>query len=660
MLSVFLLIVGLLFAALGQFYFSYRRVYVWDGVLFWAIAVYSFGLLLWRTTRQQRGERVRRPVSRVSVRELRVLGAIGGMGIAFLAGGMARQSDRIDFRWPFWLWLTGMGCFLLSFALPAPLSAIKGWQQRLLDWFHRHWREVAGLTLLLLAALLVRAFDLEHIPANLGGDEGTQGVAALKLLGPPLGNPFAASDWFSVPTMSYLAYGVSMRIFGESVAGLRALSALAGTLTVLTTFLLARELWGRRAAWLAATALTCAHTHVHFSRLGSNQILDGLFMTLSLWLLVRALRLRRAIYFALAGLVIGLGWYAYFGARLVGIVVACYLVWRVVVEYRFLHRHRWLLVILLAAALVAVAPLMLHYARHPDALASRARQVSIFASGWLEREQVITGRSAASLLLQQFAKSISAFNFTLDPTFWYYPAIPTLDLISGVFFILGMVWALAHCRWPNNGLLLIWFWLALITGWVMTENPPSSQRMTVLSPALALLVALGLKWLIELSLRVFELSGEANADTNRYLRNWIVGMFLVAMAILNLRYYFLVYTPTRVYGNPTAEIATELSRYLEQQQDDLVIYFHGPNQMYWDFGTVAFMAQGVKGVNVPPLADGELQIPVLDGGARFVILADRLGELDLVRERYPNGEEMHVYSRANNRLLYVLYTVERE
>jgi len=645
------LLLGLAFASLGQFYFAYRREYVWDGLFFWCAAVLSFALLLRRVERRERGRPDRRWLDWVRRHPLRALARIGGAGLALLAGWLAqRRPATADFGGLLWLWLIGVVCFISTFLPSLALKSVGEAQPRLLRWPHTHRGELAGLAALLLAALLVRGVDLEHIPANLGGDEGTQGAAALELVRPPLGNPFS-TGWYSVPTMSFLAYGLAMRLFGESVAGLRALSALIGTGTVLTTFLLARELWGRRVAWLAAVALAGFHYHVHFSRLGSNQIADGFFMTLTLWLLVRGLRSRREIYFALAGAAMGLGWYGYFGARLVGIVVALYLAWRAAAEHRFLARHGRALLILLGAALVVVAPLLFHYVDHPDALFSRPRQVSIFASGWLAREQEITGHSAASLMLQQFWKSISAFNYTLDPTFWYRPDIPLLDLVSGALFVLGLLWTLAHCRRPANGLLLLWFWLALILGWVVTENPPSSQRMTVIAPALALLVSLGLNWLARLAPRVSRLTFDVSRITYYAL--------LVPIVILNLHYYFRVYTPTRVYGNPNSEVATELSRYLARQNDDCVVYFYAPPFMYWGFGTFRFMASGVAGVDAPPVGEGEP--PEIDPsrGMHFVFLPERLGELEIVRARYPGGLETPVYSIVDERLLYVLYEVGR-
>ena len=670
-IDALLVAVGLGIALLGQFYFALRREYVWDGVLFWCVALVSFGLLRWRTTRLERGRSCRRPASWMHRRPLRTVSVIGGATFATVAGWLARQRPATaDFSDLLGVWLIGVTSFLLAFVPP---TGVKGAWPRAICWFRGHRIELAGMAALLLVALAARAVALEHIPSNLGGDEGTQGVAALKLLEPPLGNPFS-TGWFSVPTMSFLAMGLSMRLFGGGVAGLRALSALVGTATVLTTALLARELWGRRVAGMAAAALTCSHFHVHFSRLGSNQIADGLFVTLTLYLLVRGLRSKREITFALAGAVTGLGWYGYFGARLVGIIVVLYLAWRAVVEYRFLARYGRLLLIMLGAALVVTAPLLFHYVDHPENLVSRSRQVSIFASGWLAREREITGRSTADLLLQQFWRSISAFHYTLDTTFWYRAAIPLLDPVSGVLFVLGLVWATAHhhsqraipmarCHWPANGLTLLWFWLALFAGWVLTENPPSSMRLVIVSPALAILVGLGLNWLMELGRRVL--------DRGRDQWDDVAVVVLSTVAFINLYYYFAVYTPSRVYGNPTAEVATELGRSLAQRDDGRTlqeghsdgtrtVYFHAPPFMYWGFGTLSFLARDVTGIDVPPPERDEAPVPDLSRGARFVFLPERLSELEAVRGQAPGGVETPVYSSADGRLLYVTYEVPAE
>jgi hypothetical protein len=568
------------------------------------------------------------------------------MWLALLAACLAqRWRATDDFSVPLLLWLTGVACFLLAFV---PSFSLRRMGQCLTQWLQERRTELAGLLVLLLMALVVRAFDLEHIPVNLGGDEGTWGMEALAVVGQGLANPFA-TRWFAFPSMSFVARGLSMRLFGDTIAGLRMLSALIGTASVLTTFVLTRELWGRRVAWLAAIGLTFGHFHMHFSRLAVNNIADSLFSTLALYLLVRGLRSRRAIHFALAGAVLGLGWYGYFGARLIGVIAALYLAWRGAVEHRFVARYGRLLMVLFGAALVVAVPLIFHYTMYPWDFAAGLNRVSIFSSGWLAREQEVTRRSVTSLLLQQSWKSVSAFHYTLDPTFWYHASIPLLDIVSGILLVLGLVWAVAHRRWPANGLLLLWFWLAVLLGWVLTENPPSSQRLVIVAPALAILVGLGLNWLVGLA------RGMINDE--RRLWNGVVAMILVAMAVHNLHYYFVIYTPTRVYGNPTAEVATELGRTLAQQDDDYVVYFYAPPVMYWDIGNLRFMARGIEGMDVFPPGEGESLEPGLVRGARFVFLPHRLAELEAIRGQYRDGVEAPVHSSADGRLLYVLYEV---
>ncbi len=657
LLSAFLLLVGLGFALLGQFYFACRREYVWDGVFFWCVALLAFGLLLRRERRTGQKRCIRRPWLREQNRVLRVLrpaAAIGGAACALLAGWLARRlPPTADFRGVFWLWLFGVYWFLVAFL---PTFKIKEAWLRLRQWLHENWVELACLAALLATALIVRGVNLERIPANLGGDEGTWGMEALAMFeGGRLANPFA-TGWFAFPSLSFLMWGLSMRVFGASVAGLRAISALIGTATVLSTFVLARELWGRRVAWPAAITLTFGHYHIHYSRLAVNNIADGLLVTLALYLLVRGLRSGKAICFALTGAVIGLGLYGYIGARLIGILIVAYLAWRAVAEYRFLVRNRSLLALTLAAFLVVAGPLLLHYVANPGDFAAGVNRVSILAPGWLARERAWWGVGAATIYWRQVWKSISGFHYTLDPTFWYHAAIPLLDAISGVLMIVGMLWAVVYRRRPGNGLLLIWFWLAVLTGWVLTENPPSSQRMVIVAPALALLTGLGLNWLIAL--------GQRAVGGGDHVWAGAACALLVAVAALNLHYYFAVYTPTLVYANPFAEVATVLGRSLARRTEACTVYFYASPVMYWDHGTMRFLtrvyAPQVQGVDVPPPDEGEPVRPDLSRNACFVFIQERLGELEAVRAQYPGGDESAVYSKADGRLLYVMYKVHSE
>lgn len=546
------------------------------------------------------------------------------------------------------MWVIGVVWVVVAFVPAVPVRrALANLGQRL----YRHRLELAGLAVLLLVALLVRVVDIENIPVNLGGDEASWGLEALAMLDGGLENPFA-TRWFGLPSLPFLFLRLAMKIFGTTVAGLRMLSVLTGTAAVLTTFLLARELWGKRVAFFAAALLAFGHYHLHFSRLAFNCVTDSLFATLTLFLVVRGTRSRRAIHFALAGAVMGLGVYEYYGARLVSVIAIAYLVWQGMMD-RDLRSTYWrMLLVSLGVVLAVAAPILLYYLERPALFGEGWNRVSILSRDWFANERAYSGLGTTALLWRQFSKSVSAFHYTLDPTFHYRSSIPLLDFVSGVLFFLGFVRTAVRWRRQGSSLVLVWFWAAVIMGWVLTENPPSSHRMLVVAPALAILVGLGLNWLVELGQRLI--------GQPRFL-GWdeIAIVILVLIAILNLHYYFIVYTPTGIYGNPTAEIATRLGRYLQEQGDaGDVVYFYGAPAMYAGIPNLRYLARDFELVDVLEGEDPAMSISA-SNGVRFVFLPHRLGGLDTVREKFPDGKEKQVHSKFDSRLLYVLYEVGR-
>ncbi len=610
--------------------------YVWDAALLFSLSVTGLLIAMRRALTHHRVGMGR--VRRCMPLSWHAWGRIGALALSLAVGLMTRdQPAATDFTFPLILWLLAVGAFAATLLLP-PLRQLSFADVRaaLPRW---EWIALGGL---LLTSGAVRIIGLGRIPANFGGDEGTQLLAGLRLIQPPLGNPFA-TGWFSVPTMSFFAYGLAMRVFGVGIAGGRALSALIGVLTVLASWLLGRSLGGRRVGWWVALTVAFASYHIHYSRLASNQIIDPFIGALAMWFLWQGMHRSRSDFWrlpawGLAGMVLGAGWYAYFGARWMTVLAAIILAWRAVISPRFLTRHRRDLVCLFLGWLVVVLPLLSWYAAHPSTLTERYNAVSIFASGWLRREIEITGKSALHLLLQQFWKSISAFHLTPDPTFWYYPQMPLLDFVSGTLMVVGMLAALLRWRWPSRTLTLLWFFSTLVMAWTLTENPPSSQRGLLLVPATALFVAWGIEALIE----IFHL-------WRQYL--WAAGAVMLALIIiLNTGFYFGIYTPRRTYGNPTAEIATAYARFAMANPPEGMTYFFGPPQLYWDFGALAFLLRDQPGIDVMP---GEMPAE-LATPARFVLVVERAAELSRIQSRYPAGD-MYRVTAPDRRILALVY-----
>ncbi|MBN1179140.1 MAG: hypothetical protein JXD18_08015, partial [Anaerolineae bacterium] len=130
---------------------------------------------------------------------------------------------------------------------------------------------------------------------------------------------------------------------------------------------------------------------------------------------------------------------------------------------------------------------------------------------------------------------------------------------------------------------------------------------------------------------------------------------LGAVAALNLGFYFFDYAPTRVYGNPTAEISDVLCDVLETRADVPPVYFDGAPYMYWDFGATAFRLRHLEGRDIAP---GQETEPIsVEEGALFVVLELKMDDFGWLLTHYPGGVTEHYTSDEDGRLLFVLYEV---
>jgi hypothetical protein len=303
-------------------------------------------------------------------------------------------------------------------------------------------------------------------------------------------------------------------------------------------------------------------------------------------------------------------------------------------------------------AYVTVAGPMLSYAQsHPDEWNARLNQVGIIQSGWLDREPELTGESTVRILAEQFIRAAGAFHYYPDRTAWYAAERTLLGFLSGAFAILGMAWAIAHWRDRRYFLVLLWFWSAIITGGMLTESPPSSQRLVIAIPAVALLVTFGLEQSVRLVCRLL--------DIGRTRENVILGVLLTILATGSIYFYFVEFTPTRRYGSANGETATMMGHYLQDLEGDYQAYLFGAPSLYWKFGTMPFMAPEVRGTDVVEPLDGPPDF--LDSNANtpgqgmvFLFLPDRSGEMAWVQQALPGGEIREFYDSAG-RLRFIAY-----
>ena len=128
------------------------------------------------------------------------------------------------------------------------------------------------LLLILTIAVFFRFYQLNSIPSGLWPDEAANGVDALKALDSSDFRIFYPANNGREGLFINLQ-AISISLFGATPFALRLVSAIIGTLTVLGLYLLAKQLFNRRIASVAAFFLAVSFWHVNFSRIGFRAIM---------------------------------------------------------------------------------------------------------------------------------------------------------------------------------------------------------------------------------------------------------------------------------------------------------------------------------------------------------------------------------------------------
>ncbi len=179
-----------------------------------------------------------------------------------------------------------------------------------------------------MIAFLVRGINTAEIPHVLSGDEADSGLGSVDFIKGKINNIFSIG-WYSFPALFYFLQSLSIRLIGQNTEALRLFSALSGALTIGVIYLLVRVMFDEWAGLAAAIFMTAFHFHINFSRIGLNNIWDGLWFTLTLGLFWQSWRSEKRSYFLWTGLALGFSQYFYVSARMIPIIA---IVWITIVS----------------------------------------------------------------------------------------------------------------------------------------------------------------------------------------------------------------------------------------------------------------------------------------------------------------------------------------
>lgn len=370
------------------------------------------------------------------------------------------------------------------------------------------------LLLITLAAFGLRVYQLDAVAPGWSDDELSN---VLVIAQKPLQGDYSVyyTDATGLEALYHAASAIPLALFGFNALGIRLLSAVLGTLTVPMTYQVAYRLFRDRiTALAAAAALATSFWSLVYSRVNLRHISAPLFMLLAFYFFWAGLQatapdpmdrpassrwqLAGRRNYVLAGVFLGIGFYTYFAARGIPLILAAFCLY-LALFHRPLFRRNWRgFVVMFGLALLIALPLAITLLGVSGADA-RVAEVAAPLTEALDGD--------FSRLQEHVVRTLRMFDADGDSEFLYnIPHRPVFKSLTALLFWIGMLTAVTYAVRPflrrvtvNNEsvnqlgatFLLLWWFAGIVPGFLSV--PAGSLGHTILAQSAAyILLALPL------------------------------------------------------------------------------------------------------------------------------------------------------------------------
>jgi 4-amino-4-deoxy-L-arabinose transferase-like glycosyltransferase len=323
-----------------------------------------------------------------------------------------------------------------------------------------------------------------------------------------VGLPLATNDVdLLVPMSSQIAFpwlypylqSFWVELFGRNLVGLRLLSAIIGALTIPALYWFMRSFADKATSFVAIILLATFPPHIHFSRLGMNNIADPLPGTLMLAFFLWGLRTSRPRYFALAGAFLGLTQYFYEGGRLLyPPLMIGFSVVLILLQPRKARQILPGIGLTFLLGLIIGLPIYYTLIGNNIPLTTRMDLVAVDGTGWQgSLTTIITDPQWRLTFLDKIRAAFFHFIKYPDQSGFYGGETPLLLSFMLPFFLIGVATLVRQLRHPVSLLLLLWL-IATIAGNGLVRDSIHSTRYVVAIPALVVVTSIGIGYALPL------------------------------------------------------------------------------------------------------------------------------------------------------------------
>lgn len=382
-------------------------------------------------------------------------------------------------------------------------------------------KEFIFLFFITAAAAFLRLYQLDKTPFGINHDAAWNGLGAIYLLEKlPDYIPYFESGWRGETLFRYFITAF-IQLFGPTPLAVRLTSVTFGALTLPSFYLLARELFNRKIALLSLFFLATSGWHIVMSKTGWRTIAVPLFQTLTFLFLIRGLKTKNKIWpFVISGVSLSLAVNSYdMAGRITVVLVGIFLIQRFFINKQFLKNYFKQLLVFTVTFCLTIFPLVSYAVNNWINFTGRAN--FLFVGNRIQETQSLRP------LWENLQRTFLMFNVRAGGDDFFVNE-PLLELIPGIFFVVGVGIAFIRLRQRRNLFVLLWLIMALLPGFLSIPN--GNRGIGSLVPVY-LLAGLGLYWYVQVLYKslpakvhllvtvsiMFVLAGQILCSYNQYL-----------------------------------------------------------------------------------------------------------------------------------------------
>lgn len=496
--------------------------------------------------------------------------------------------------------------------------------RHIFQFFNKH-----ALLFILLLFIIAGTYKLDEIPADWFGDISIVNNYVGAILAGQWPTNFSTSGG---PLYMYLV-SPFIAFFGATFLNYKLLSLAVSFFGLIAVYLCSKEIASRRIALLTTFLTGISFWFLVWARMGNYNILTPIITALMVYFFVRYIKTYHLKWLALSIFTSCLGLFTYAGTFLLPFVLLAMLLWEMFIRQKTFDRKKLAMITLfyLPGFLLFALLIFLNW--------------ESFINGYmgvkLTNAQSLTLQESIFRVLRNAFRTLTMLHIEGDIVFrWNIEKAPLIDFVSGIFFLVGILFFIKREKKYKPYVLLPLFLLPLpsiLPGHPPVEIPNSPRTMAII-PIVFLFIAYG----IDYSGRVI---------SKRFGRNWGIGAvaaFLVVITILNCYNYFIRY-PQQL-PNRNLSFGKIIAAYIDTKPADIPVYVASLGWGEWGQPSSDSIKYSLKNKN-RTITYAAPDCNFLWVGNNFIIILDPLDDVkkNLYMKCFPTAK-VEVHTEENQKI----------